>query len=528
MNLSFLICAVVLFLCIFSNRISGKLGVPSLLIFMVLGMLFGTEGIFKIAFSNFELAETICTAALVFIMFYGGYSTSWKHARMAAPRALLLSTAGVVMTSALVCLCCHYILHIAFTESFLIGSVVSCTDAASVFSIFRSKNLNLQGDLAPMLEIESGSNDPFAYMLTMIAITIMKGGKLQSLGSMIVLQLIMGIAVGVIVGVAAPRVIRKFKFYADGFDSIFTLAVALVSYSMAAFLGGNGFLSVYLTGLIMGNTKSKHKADIVHFFDNITMLAQMTAFFLLGLLSFPSQMFHSLPQTVIIVLFLTLIARPVAVFLLTGRKYSIQEKIFISWAGLRGASAIVFAIIVSVSGIETKSNVFHIVFGLAILSVAIQGTLLPWVAEKLGLIDEENNVLNTFTDYQEDSSMTLMQLHIPKGHNWENHLLKDVSLPTDSLAMVIRRGDETMIPKGDTKILAGDDVVLSVPGYESVHDIELKEETIGKDHPWKDRKISELDLEDHVLVAMIKREDRNIIPKGNTTIQEGDILVIYN
>ena len=278
----------------------------------------------------------------------------------------------------------------------------------------------------------------------------------------------------------------------------------------------------------MGNAKTKNKADIVHFFDNITMLAQMAAFFLLGLLSYPSQMVSFMPNAWIIILFLTFAARPLAVFLLLGRKYSVREKIFISWAGLRGASSIVFAIFATVSGVYEGENVFHIVFGLAILSVAVQGTLLPKIAEKLELIDASKDVLKTFNDYQEDAGMNLMQIHISEDHGWKNHLVKDVNLPEGSLAMLIRREDETIIPKGDTKILAGDEIVLNVPAYESVNDIELREIAIDREHPWKGCRIEELDLEDHVLVAMIKREDRNIIPRGKTEIKEGDILVVYN
>lgn len=528
MEMFFLLCAAVLILCIFSNKISNKLGVPSLLIFMLLGMIFGSEGIFKIDFNDFALAENICTAALVFIMFYGGYSTNWKHAKPAAPKALVLSTIGVMMTAGLVCLCCHYFLKFPFVESFLIGSVVSCTDAAAVFSIFRSKNLNLAGDLAPLLEIENGSNDPIAYMLTVIALTIMEGKNLSSLGMVIILELFVGIAVGALTGVIAPHIIRRFRFYVGGFDAIFMIAVAMVSYSLAVVLHGNGFLFVYLAGIIMGNAKMENKADIIHFLDNITTLAQMAAFFLLGLLSYPSQMIGFLPNTLIIILFLTLIARPFAVFLLMGRKYSVKEKIFISWAGLRGASSIIFAIFATVSGIYKGEYVFHIVFGLAILSVAVQGTLLPAVAEKLNLIDENNDVLTTFNDYQEDSSMNLMQIYINEGHGWQNKLIRDVNLPYGSLAMLIRRQDETIIPKGDTRILAGDEVVLNVPAYESVNDIELREITIDKSHPWNGCRIEELDLEDHVLVAMIKREDRNIIPRGQTQIKDGDVVVVYN
>ena len=497
MELYLLLCAVVLLLCIFSNKISDKIGVPSLLIFMFLGMVFGSEGIFKIEFSDFQAAENICTAALIFIMFYGGYSTNWERAKPAAGRAAVLSTLGVAMTAALVGAFCHFILKLSLPESFLIGSVVSCTDAASVFSIFRSKNLNLEGNLAPLLEIESGSNDPFSYMLTVIALTVMKGGELDFIWKMVFLQLAVGAGVGAAVGIAGPKIIRKFKFCTDGFDAVFVLAAALISYALAGIMGGNGFLSVYLTGILMGNAKTKNKVS-------------------------------SLPATLVIILFLTLAARPVMVFILTGRYLKFREKIFVSFAGLRGASSIVFAIFASAGGVYMQSNVFHIVFGLALISVAVQGTFLPWAARRLDLIDEENDVRKTFNDYQEESAMTLMQLHISPGHRWENQKLKDVTLPEGSLAMVIRREDDIIIPKGDTVMMAGDDIAVNVPSFEAANEISLKEITIEEDHPWRDKKIKELDLKEHILVAMIRRKDQDIIPNGETKIYKDDILVIYD
>jgi len=269
MELYLLLCAVVLLLCIFSNKISDKIGVPSLLIFMFLGMVFGSEGIFKIEFSDFQAAENICTAALIFIMFYGGYSTNWEHARPAAGRAAVLSTLGV--------------------------------------------------------------------------------------------------GIGAAVGIAGPKIIRKFRFCTDGFDAVFVLAAALTSYALAGILGGNGFLSVYLTGILMGNAKTKNKANVVRFFDNVTILAQIATFFLIGLLSYPSQMVSSLPATLVIILFLTLAARPAMVFILTGRYLKFREKIFVSFAGLRGASSIVFAIFASAGGVYMQSNVFYIVFGLSLM-----------------------------------------------------------------------------------------------------------------------------------------------------------------
>jgi cell volume regulation protein A len=199
----------------------------------------------------------------------------------------------------------------------------------------------------------------------------------------------------------------------------------------------------------------------------------------------------------------------------------------VSWAGLRGASSIVFAIMVIANGAAGSNDLFHIVFMVALLSVAVQGTLLPWAAKRFHMVDDQCDVRKTFNDYQEESAITLMRMYIPKGHNWENRKISEVNMPVGSLALMIRRGGSTVIPKGDTVILAEDNVILSVPSYEPGEQENLREEQITKGHPWCDKTIVELNLPREVLIALIKRGTENMIPDGKTKILEGDIVVTY-
>ena len=235
-----------------------------------------------------------------------------------------------------------------------------------------------------------------------------------------------------------------------------------------------------------------------------------------------------IPRALGIVAILTLIARPIAVMLLLLPLKCKKSQIgLISWAGLRGASSSVFAIMAVSGGVAMEQDLFHIVFMVTLFSVGIQGTLLPYVSKVLNMVDESADVRKTFNDYQEESMFTLMRMFIPKGHNWENRLIKDVSMPTGALSMMIKRGDKTIITKGDTRILAGDSIILNVPSYEPEGAEELQETLIDKKHPWCNQRISELNLPGNVLIVMILRGSENIIPDGKTIICENDIVVTY-
>lgn len=523
-----LLVAAVILLCLSLNKMSNKLGIPMLLAYILLGMMFGTDGILKIPFDNFTIAEQICTVSLIFIMFYGGFGTNWKQAKPVAGKAVLLSTVGVILTAVTTGAFCHFILKMDFWESMLIGSVISSTDAASVFSILRSKRLNLKNNTASMLEVESGSNDPCSYMLTVIILTIMSGELSgSSLVVMIFSQIIFGILVGVVVALAAAFILKKVNFATDGFDTIFVFSMALVSYAGATMINGNGYLAAYIAGIILGNTPLHHKKSLVHFFDGITGLMQMLIFFLLGLLAYPSQLPKILPIALAIAVFLTFVARPVSVFaILMPFRCPVKQQLLVSWAGLRGAASIVFAIMATVSPAYTKNDLFHIVIFIVLFSISIQGTLLGLVAKKLDMIDENGNVMKTFSDYSDEMPVEFVKISIKAGHPWENRKIKDLTSLPDLLLVLILRGEERIIPNGNTVVLAGDKIVLSALSPEENLGICLTEIPIEKDSKWIGKPLSRIKLGEEKLVLVLKRNEKVVIPNGNTVIRENDVLVI--
>lgn len=528
MLIKLLLTAIVIIICILCNKLSNRLGIPMLLAFIILGMIFGSDGIFKIPFDNYEFAEQICSIALIFIMFYGGFGTKWDEAKPVAVRAVLLSSLGVILTALITGLFCHFILKISFLESLLIGAVISSTDAASVFSILRSKRLNLKYSTASLLEVESGSNDPCSYMLTVIILSIMKGSADGSvIGFMVISQIFSAIIIGLIIAVTALWILTHYHFTTSGFDTIFVVAVAILSYAVPSLLGGNGYLSVYLVGIILGNHPIKNKQPLVHFFDGITGLMQMLIFFLLGLLSFPSQLPKVLIPSLLIALFLTFAARPVSVFLiLTPFRCKLNQQLLISWAGLRGAASIVFSITAAISTAQTNQDIFHIVFGIVLFSILLQGSLIPFAAKKLNMIDEDSDVLKTFNDYSDEVSVQFIQFTIMKNHPWIGQALKDILLPPETLVVLLQRGTDKITPNGDTVLEEGDALVLSAQALGIIEGIRLTEVMLGMKHDWIGRKISEIEMEPGKLIIMIQRGNNIIIPRGMTALKPMDTLVI--
>ena len=414
-----ILCSSVILLAIFSSKFLDALGIPALLFFMCLGMLFGTDGIFKISFADFANTKDIASLALGFIIFYGGFCTKWATAKPIIAKAAVLSTAGVFLTAVLTSVFCHFVLELSFLESFLIGAVISSTDAASVFSILKAKNLHLKENTAPLLEIESGSNDPMSYVLVILAITLMQN---QSSGFVIALffkQMIFGILIGVLVAKISIYIYEKTSIITDENGSLFIIALVLLSYLLPFFCDGNPFLAVYFLGIILGNANILNKVPMMHFFDGITKLAQIGIFFTLGLLAFPREVPSILLTGMLIFLFLTFIARPAAVFLLLSFfKSGINQCLLVSWAGLRGVASIVFAIIAMDSGITLHYDLFHLVFLISILSVAIQGTFLPLAAKMTNMIDPHVDIKKTFNDYEEECAVKLLRITVPKNHEW--------------------------------------------------------------------------------------------------------------
>lgn len=457
-----IICGLVLLICITSSKVLYKFGVPMLLIFIILGMLFGSDGVVGIYFDNYELTRELCSFGLVFIMFYGGFGTNWKEAKPVARESILMSTFGVIITSGLTGLFCYFVLKTSLLEGLLIGSIVGSTDAASVFSILRSQKLNLKGEIASILEVESGSNDPIAYMLTLIVLTLMNNGGISSIVPIVIGQIIFGILIGVILSKLTVYIMRNANFEVDGFYTIFITAIAILSYALSEWVGGNGYLSVYIAGIIIGNSKIPHKRSLVHFFDGVSWIMQIMLFFVLGLLAFPSELPSVIGSSILISIFMIIIARPIATFsVLSWFKIPFKQQLFVSWVGLRGAASIVFAIYAITSGIPLENDIFHIIFFIALLSVAIQGTLIPKVARKLDLVDDTKTVLKTFTDYQEDRSTTLIEYNVDSKSSWKEKTIMEADIPEEILIVMIKRDSEIIVPKGSTLINQGDILVLS-------------------------------------------------------------------
>ncbi len=499
---------------------------PMLLAFILLGMIFGSDGIVKIPFENYTFAEQICSVALIFIMFYGGFGTKWNEAKPVALKSIILSTLGTVITAILVGLFCHYALKIALLESFLIGSVISSTDAASVFSILRSKRLNLRYNTASLLEIESGSNDPFSYMLTLIVLSMMNGDISSFRFSyMIFAQIVYGIVFGIGIAILTLLFLKKFSISSSGFSAIFIVGVAIIAYAAPAFVGGNGYLSTYITGIIIGNRRISNKLELVHFFDGTTGLMQMLLFFLLGLLSFPSQLPDVTLVALCIALFLTFIARPLAVFaILTPFKSNINQQLLVSWAGMRGAASIVFAIMAVINPATTDNDIFHIVFFIVLFSILFQGTLIPFVAKKLNMTDSKSDVMKTFNDYIDEVSVQFIQFTLPSLHHWVGKKISEILLPPDSLFVLLTRGNEKIIPNGKTILCENDTIILSGKAAEKTSGAQLYEKRIEKEDNLSGKTITDISTINQ-LVVLIKRGERVIIPKGNTVLAEDDILV---
>ncbi len=395
-------------------------------------------------------------------MFYGGFGTNWKEAKPVARESILMSTFGVIITSGLTGLFCYFVLKTSLLEGLLIGSIVGSTDAASVFSILRSQKLNLKGEIASILEVESGSNDPVAYMLTLIVLTLMNNGGISSIVPIVIGQIIFGILIGVILSKLTVYIMRNANFEVDGFYTIFITAIAILSYALSEWVGGNGYLSVYIAGIVIGNSKIPHKRSLVHFFDGVSWIMQIMLFFVLGLLAFPSELPSVIGSSILISIFMIIIARPIATFgVLSWFKIPFKQQLFVSWVGLRGAASIVFAIYAITSGIPLENDIFHIIFFIALLSVAIQGTLIPKVARKLDLVDDTKTVLKTFTDYQEDRSTTLIEYNVDSNNTWKEKTIMEANIPEEILIVMIKRDSEIIVPKGSTLIKQGDILVLS-------------------------------------------------------------------
>ena len=504
MNQILLLSGVVIILSVFLHKLSMKMGVPVLLAFLLLGIVFGIDGVFKIHFENFELSGSVCSFGLIFIMFSGGFGTNWKEAKFVAGEAVLLSSLGVVFTALSVAAFCTLLLHMEFSWGLLLGSLIASTDAASVFSILRSRRLSLKDRTASLLEFESGSNDPMAYMMTLLSLELVQGTvKISEMLSMLFLQIVLGLLIGGVIAFFALYMMKKVAVLTDGFELIFVLGAVLLSYALSTSLGGNGYLAVYLTGIILGNQKIKQKKEMVQFFDALTGIMQMLLFFL------------------------TFVGRPMVVFtLMHFFPASGNKKLLLSFAGLRGAASIVFAIL-AVETVGRGDYIYHLIFLIVLLSILLQGSFLPKVSEKLDMIDAEGDVMKTFTDYTEEKEVQFIEFQVPKGHSWAGEKIKDIRMPPETMVILLERDGKKDIPNGDTEILVGDRVVIASAKPALNSDLEIIELEVDNGSIYAEKRIAEIPRDDSERVMLIERGEEVLIPRGDTLIQVGDVLVMY-
>lgn len=529
MSIIVLFSAIVILSCIITNKFSSKLGMPSLVFFMFLGVLFGSDGILKISFEDYDLTANLCSIGLLFIIFYGGFCTKLPKCKKLITQAVLLSSFGTILTALFTGMFCLYVLKLTFAESFLIGAVISSTDAASVFSILRSKRLNLKYNTAPLLEMESGSNDPFAYILTILGIAILNGTNALDIGPLLFKQIFYGVLFGAGIAYASLFILKKTRLLTEGTDTIFMLAVALFSFALPDLFQGNGFLSVYITGIILGNSEIKNKLSLMHFYDGITALSQVIIFFMIGFLSLPHKIPEILVPAVLITIFLTFIARPLAV-VITLAPFNIKRNqfLFISSAGLRGAASIVFAILVVSQNASLVYDLFHIVFVVALISVTFQGSLLPWIARKTDMIDKFGDVRKTFNDFQQESAIVLNKVVVNESHPWNGNAIKDIKFNGKALILMITRKGNKIVPKGSTVIKENDEVLIGATYENTKEEVHLCETSIDKAHEWRDKKISEINLPKTHLIALVKRDNEYFVPNGRTQLKLDDTIIFYN
>ncbi|WP_407352826.1 potassium/proton antiporter [Luteimonas sp. R10] len=380
---------LLLVLTVLAGSLSSRFGLPALIGFMLLGMLAGSEGLGGISFENVGMAQGIGVLSLVFILFSGGLDTVWREVRRSVAPALVLATAGVMVSAAVVAAAAMWLLGFSLLQGFLLGSVIASTDAAAVFAILRSRGLPLRDELKGVIELESGSNDPMAIFLVGAALLLISTPETSpaTLIPAFGLQMAVGAAVGYTIGAGFPALLRRARLRVGGLALVVSIATALLAYGLAGLLQGNGFLAAYVAGIVAGTREFPSKRTVSLFQDGLAWLAQVTMFLTLGLLVFPSELAAVLGPGLAITAVLMLVARPLSVFLCLApfRGYDWRAKLFVSWAGLRGAVPIVLATFPVVAGVPGAQSIFNIVFFVVLLSSVIQGPTLGWVARRLGL-----------------------------------------------------------------------------------------------------------------------------------------------
>ena len=465
--------SVLFFLSLLAGKAGSRFGVPALLLFLGVGMLCGSDGL-GIQFENLKVAQYIGTVALCMILFSGGLDTKFSEIRPVFGQGLILATVGVLLTAIFTGIIIWWVLgktyhsaNIGFVTSLLLASTMSSTDSASVFSILRSKGLALKNNLRPMLEFESGSNDPMAYVLTITLIGLIKMGDapnyLAAFG-ILIMQLLIGLAAGYLLGKLAVIIINNIKISNDSLYPILVLTVCIFIFSFTYFIKGNSYLAVYIGGLILGNSRFTHKRSSLNFFDGLAWLGQLILFLTLGLLVNPHELIPLIIPGLIISFAMILLTRPLSVFLclLPFRKMHFRDKTFVSWVGLRGAVPIVFAMLPLTEGVPHSRLIFNIVFLCTLISLIVQGTTLSQVALWLRLSKKpQAKKLEEFdVEFSDDINSITTEIIITRKTLRYGHQLMNLPFPERTLAVLVKREDKYFVPSGKTTLHINDKLLI--------------------------------------------------------------------
>lgn len=459
---SFILLLAFLFIVgVLTTRFSTRLGVPSLIFFIMVGMVMGSDVLGIIYFDNAAMAQMIGVIALVIILFEGGLQTNLKDVRPVIIPSLSLATVGVLITSGIVAGAAKMILGLDWLEAILFGAIVGSTDAAAVFAVLKGHNISPK--LGSTLEAESGSNDPMAVFLTvaMIELITIPDASILKLILDFFLQMGLGLILGVIFGKVAVKALNSINLDSSGLYPVFATAFALLTYGVTTFLNGSGLLAVYIAAIIIGNAEIAYRHSIFRFTEGFAWMMQILMFVILGLLVFPSELFNPaiLIQGILISVILMLVARPVAVFLSTIKMdYSQKERIFLSWAGLKGAVPIILATFPLLAGIEGSHQIFNVVFFVVLTSALIQGATIPMLANKLGLNGPKKTIpmqsLELISLGKADAEM--IEYEMESDSAIVGKTLMEIHFPEGTLVNAIIRHGKLIAPTGNTVILAGD------------------------------------------------------------------------
>lgn len=464
MDYKILTCGILLLISLLSIRVTKKVQVPLLILFLFIGIAAGSEGIGGIYFDDAKITQDIGNVALLFILFAGALETKKSDATMALYPSGILATAGVFFTAMLAALIAYVLTSLNLKESLLFGAIVSSTDAAAVISMLGGSNLKKK--IRTVIEIESGSNDPMAYALILFILSMFGAGEKTSIFWGVIFlfrQIIFGALMGIIFGKISLPLGKILKIEREEFLTIHLIAMLFICFAGTNIIGGNGFLAIYLMGILIGNEHFDFRMNCIKNMRVASWLMQITMFIILGLLVFPSQLKTVVIRGSILAIMITIVARMAVVFaLMSPFKYTKKEKFFMSWAGLKGAVPIIFSTNAITAGIDNSQVIFNMVFYMVVFSVMIQGMTLKPLAKYLGLLDPVSEADADTIDLEELEELSLKKLYLDRKSEYINKEIRELNLPKSMHIISIRRGEEDIIPRGDVILRAGDKILFSM------------------------------------------------------------------